>query len=154
MEYLIIKWLHILSAILLFGTGLGSAFYKFFTDHSGNLPAIAVTNRLVVRADWWFTTPTVVIQPVTGFWMLKLAGMSLTDSWLMISIILYLLAGLCWLPVVIIQIRMRNQADACLRDGLPLPESYFNQMKLWTGLGIPAFIAMIAVTLMMVLKPI
>jgi uncharacterized membrane protein len=72
MEYLILKWIHILSAILLFGTGLGSAFYKFFTDRSGDINAIAVTNRLVVFADWLITTPTIIIQPITGFWMLGL----------------------------------------------------------------------------------
>ncbi|WP_299197198.1 DUF2269 domain-containing protein [uncultured Amphritea sp.] len=154
MEYLIIKWLHILSAILLFGTGLGSAFYKLFTDLSGNLEAISVTNRLVVRADWIFTTPTVVIQPVTGFWMLSLAGMSLEQTWLWVSIGLYLLAGACWLPVVVLQIKMRNQADNCRKQAQPLPESYYKQLKIWVALGIPAFLAMVAVTALMVLKPV
>lgn len=153
MEYLIIKWLHILSAILLFGTGLGSAFYKLFTDFSGNINAISVTNRLVVRADWLFTTPTVIIQPITGFWMIHLTGMSLQQTWLWLTIGLYLLAGACWLPVVILQIRMRDQADVCLQDNKPLPESYSKQLRTWIALGVPAFVAMMAVTALMVIKP-
>lgn len=153
MEYLIVKWIHILSAFLLFGTGLGSAFYKLFTDLSGNLNAIAVTNRLVVRADWLFTTPTIVIQPLTGFWMLHLAGLSLQSTWLWLTLVLYVIAGLCWLPVVVLQIRMRDQAEQCLRDQQPLPDSYFRQLKIWVALGVPAFIAMMAVSAMMVLKP-
>lgn len=154
MEYLIIKTVHILSAILLFGTGLGSAFYKLFTDLNGSLEAITVTNRLVVKADWLFTTPTVIIQPLTGFWMLHLAGLTLDQTWLMTSIGLYLLAGACWLPVVILQIRMRNEAIKCLQDGQPLPASYYLHLKIWIALGIPAFLAMIMVTALMVIKPV
>lgn len=154
MEYLVIKWLHILSAILLFGTGLGSAFYKLFTDLSGNLNAIAVTNRLVVRADWMFTTPTVIIQPITGFWMIHLADLSLEQTWLWLTIGLYLLAGACWVPVVVLQIRMRDQAEGCLKDNSLLPESYHQQLRVWIALGIPAFLAMIVVTALMVIKPI
>ncbi|TCK09234.1 DUF2269 family protein [Marinobacterium mangrovicola] len=154
MEYLIIKWLHILSAILLFGTGLGSAFYKLFTDLSGNLNAIAVTNRLVVRADWMFTTPTVIIQPITGFWMIHLAGLSLELTWLWLTVGLYLFAGACWVPVVVLQIQMRDQAESCLNDNTLLPPSYHQQLRIWTALGIPAFLAMVVVTALMVIKPI
>lgn len=154
MEYLIIKTLHILSAILLFGTGLGSAFYKLFTDLNGNLEAIAVTNRLVVKADWLFTTPTVIIQPLTGFWMLHMAGLTLNQYWLTLSIGLYLFAGACWLPVVVLQIKMRDQSHQCLQRGSALPANYYRQLKIWTALGVPAFLAMIAVTALMVIKPV
>ncbi len=152
MEYLILKWIHILSAILLFGTGLGSAFYKFFSDRSGDRSAIAVTNRLVVRADWIFTTPAVIIQPVTGVLMLALLNQSLTSTWVLLSIGLYLFAGLCWLPVVVIQIQMRNSSDKAQRKDMTLPDGYSRQVRLWTWLGIPAFSAMIAVTALMVFK--
>ncbi len=64
--YLLLKTLHIASSVLLVGTGLGSAFYMFFANRSGSVAAQAVVSRLVVRADWWFTTPCVVIQPVSG----------------------------------------------------------------------------------------
>jgi len=153
MEYLVIKWLHIVSALLLFGTGLGSAFYKLFTDLSGNLEAIAVTNRLVVKADWIFTSPTVIIQPLTGFWLMHLAGFSPQWMWLWLTLLLYLLAGACWIPVVILQIKMQKTAERCLAEGSELPESYHRQLKLWIALGIPAFLGMLAVTALMVLKP-
>ncbi len=120
MEFLIVKWIHVLSAILLFGTGLGSAFYKFFTDRSGDVAAIAVTNRLVVRADWIFTTPAIIIQPVTGFWMLHTLHIPFETFWVWLSVALYFLAGACWLPVVVLQIRMRDLAKACFAAQQPL----------------------------------
>lgn len=153
MEYLIVKWLHILSAFLLFGTGLGSAFYKLFTDLSKNLDAIVITNKLVVKADWFFTTPTVIIQPLTGFWMMHLTGFSFTQTWLWLTLVLYVFAGACWIPVVVLQIRMRDQAQKCLSDGTALPATYWKQLKIWVALGIPAFSAMVAVTALMVMKP-
>ncbi len=154
MEYLILKWVHILSAILLFGTGLGSAFYKYFTDRTGNVPAIAVTNRLVVRADWLITTPTIIVQPVTGFWMLHLINMPLNHLWVWLSLVLYFVAGACWLPVVVLQIRMRDLAEKCVLSRQPLGSGYFRMARTWFWLGVPAFAAMVAVVWMMVLKPI
>jgi uncharacterized membrane protein len=152
MEYLILKWVHILSAILLFGTGLGSAFYKFFTDRTGNTAAIAVTNRLVVFADWLITTPTIIIQPVTGFWMMYLAGLSLEPLWIWLSLLLYFIAGACWLPVVVLQIRMRDLAEKNARYRQPLGAEYYRMARIWFWLGVPAFAAMVAVVWLMVFK--
>ncbi len=153
MEYLILKWVHILSAILLFGTGLGSAFYKHFTDRTGNVPAIAVTNRLVVWADWLITTPTIIVQPVTGFWMLHLINMPLNLLWVWLSLVLYFVAGACWLPVVVLQIRMRDLAEKSVFLRQPLGSEYFRMARTWFWLGVPAFAAMVAVVWLMVLKP-
>jgi uncharacterized membrane protein len=152
-EYFIIKWIHILSATLLFGTGLGSAFYKWLTDRSGNLSAMSETNRLVVLADWLFTTPTIIIQPITGIWLLSLMGIPLDQGWVILSIILYIIAGICWLPVVWLQIRMRNMT-ANINEDIPyIDKGYRYYANLWFSLGIPAFIAMIVVYFLMVFKP-
>lgn len=152
MEYLALKWLHILSAILLFGTGLGSAFYKFFSDRSGDISAMVVTNRLVVMADWLITTPTIIIQPITGFWMLYLLDYQAIPQWIWLSLGLYLLAGACWLPVVALQIRMRDMArrDAIAKRS---PGHRYRQLaRTWFWLGVPAFLSMIATVGLMVFK--
>ena len=154
MEFLIIKWVHILSAILLFGMGLGSAFYKYFTDRSGNIEAIAVTNRLVVKADWLFTSPTIIIQPLTGLWMLHLLNISLGTTWLWLSLLLYFIAGACWIPVVVLQIRMRDLSQQCAATRQPLGGDYQRMVRTWFWLGIPAFAAMVAVVWLMVVKSI
>jgi len=91
--YLVVKWLHILSSTMLFGTGLGSAFYMFFASRTRDVPVIAVVVRYVVIADWLFTTPTVILQPITGLWLVHLAGFPLDSRWLLLSYALYLLAG-------------------------------------------------------------
>lgn len=152
MEYLLLKYLHILSMVLLFGTGLGSAFYKWMADRSGNVAHIAVTNRHVVLADWLFTTPTVIFQPISGLWMVYLLGLPLTTPWIAISLSLYVLAGICWLPVVWLQIRMRNLADAAVISQTTLPTQYWRYARVWFWLGVPAFIAMVLVVLLMVFK--
>ena len=154
MEYLIVKWLHILSSTFLFGTGIGSAFYMLFTSLSRDVRAIAVVSRYVVLADWIFTSTTVVLQPLTGFYLAHLAGYPLGSAWIAWSIALYLLAGACWLPVVWIQLRMRNMAQAAARDATELPEQYWRYLRIWFLLGIPAFLALVVVFYLMVAKPV
>ena len=154
MEYMIVKWLHILSSTLLFGTGIGSAFYMLFTSLSRDVRAIAVVSRNVVLADWIFTATTVVIQPLTGFYLIHLAGFPLHSKWIMWSIGLYFLAGACWLPVVWIQMRMRDMAQVAARDNTELPAQYWRYLKIWTALGIPAFFALVIVFWLMVAKPV
>ena len=154
MEYMIVKWLHILSSTFLFGTGIGSAFYMLFTSLSRDVRAIAVVSRHVVLADWIFTSSTIVIQPVTGIYMMYLAGYPWTSKWIMYSIALYFVAGACWLPVVWIQLKMRDMAQLAARDGTDLPPLYWRYLKLWVTLGIPAFIALVIVFWLMVAKPV
>ncbi|MYM91092.1 DUF2269 family protein [Rugamonas sp. FT82W] len=153
MDYLAIKWLHILSATLMFGTGFGTAFYMFFVNRSGNVQAMAVVTRLVAKADWWFTTPAVIIQPLSGLWMVHLAGFPLTATWIVWSMALYLLAGACWLPVVWLQLRMRDMAVHAARSGETLPARYWRYEKIWTVLGFPAFAGLLVVYWLMVHKP-
>ena len=152
MTYPLLKTLHILSMVLLFGTGLGSAFYKWMADRSGNLAHIAVTNRHVVLADWLFTTPTVIFQPLSGLWLLHLLDIPLHTPWVVASLLLYALAGICWLPVVWLQIRMRDLATRALADCTPLPAAYWRMARIWFWLGVPAFSAMVAVVALMVGK--
>lgn len=154
MSYELIKSAHILSAIVLFGTGLGSAFYKFMADRSDNLATIATTNRHVVLADWIFTTPTVLLQPLTGFWLAHERGYLLTSGWLALAVGLFVFAGLCWLAVVWLQIRMRNDALAALRGSGTLPERYWRDARRWFWLGVPAFTSMVVVIWLMVAKPV
>lgn len=153
MTYTLLKTLHLLSMVLLFGTGLGSAFYKWMADRSGQIAHIAVTNRHVVLADWLFTTPTVLIQPITGLWMAHLVHLPWSTPWLAVSFGLYLLAGSCWLPVVWLQIRMRRMSESALAEGLPLPDDYWRLTRWWFWLGVPAFLAMVLVVILMVAKP-
>jgi uncharacterized membrane protein len=152
MDYLLIKWIHVLSSTLLFGTGLGSAFYLFFTNRTRNVQAIAVVSRQVVIADWLFTTPTAIIQPLSGFYLVHLAGFSWRSPWILWSIILYIVAGACWLPVVSIQIRMARIAKTAALEQSALPTRYWRLHRLWTALGVPAFIAFIGIFYLMVSK--
>jgi uncharacterized membrane protein len=153
MEYVIVKWLHILSSTLLFGTGLGSAFYMFFASRTRDANAIAVVVRYVVIADWAFTTPTIIIQPLTGFYLVHIAGFPLSSTWIVLSVALYLLAGACWLPVVWMQMRMRDMAQAAAAAGGALSDLYWQFMRWWVALGIVAFAALVAVFYLMVAKP-
>ena len=152
-EYLLLKTLHVISSVLLAGTGFGSAFYLFFANRTGSLETQAAVCRLVVRADTWFTTPAVIVQPLTGVWMAHLAGWSLATPWLATAIALYLVAGGCWLPVVWLQLRMRDMAEAALARGEPLPPRYWRYARGWEALGYPAFAAMPVIFWLMVAKP-
>ena len=152
-DYLIVKTLHILSATLMVGTGFGSAFYMFFANRGRQSAAQAEVARLVVRADWWFTTPAVIFQPLSGLWLARQAGWPLSSGWLLASIGLFLFAGLCWLPVLRLQTRMATMARAAVAADQPLPARYWRYARYWEYLGYPAFCAMLAVYFLMVLKP-
>lgn len=151
--YLLLKTLHIVSSVLLVGTGLGSAFYMFFANRSGSVAAQAVVTRLVVRADWWFTTPCIFIQPATGIAMAHMAGWPLSTPWLALSLGLYALAGACWLPVVWLQVRMAAMAAQAHRQAGALPGLYLAYQRRWETLGYPAFLAMAGTYFLMVNKP-
>ena len=153
MTYLVVKWLHILSSTVLFGTGLGSAFYMFFASRTRDPHVVATVVRYVVIADWAFTTPTIILQPLTGFWLIHIAGFPLTSPWILWSIVLYLVAGAAWLPVVWMQIRMRDMAKVARDTGTSLPPRYWQLLRAWVALGIVAFAALVVVFYLMVAKP-
>ncbi|MFN3988057.1 MAG: DUF2269 family protein [Rhodocyclaceae bacterium] len=151
--YLVVKYLHVLSSVVLVGTGFGTAFYLFFANRSGNLPAIAEVSRLVVRADFWFTTPAVVVQPLSGVWLMQQAGWTLATDWIRASILLFVFTGACWLPVVWLQLRLCDMAARAQATGQALPLRYWRYARVWEALGYPAFAAMLAVFYLMVAKP-
>ncbi|MBS1160776.1 MAG: rane protein [Proteobacteria bacterium] len=151
--YLILKALHILSSVLIVGTGFGTAYYLFFTNRLGRVSSIADVARLVVRADWWFTTPAVIFQPISGLWLAHMAGWEWTTPWIMASIVLFIITGICWLPVVWLQVRLARMAEQAAANNEALPERYWRYARRWEWLGYPAFIAMLGVYFLMVLKP-
>lgn len=153
MDYLVAKWIHILSSTLLFGTGLGIAFFMWIAHRRGDVAHIAATARTVVLADTVFTAPAVVIQLVSGLWLMHRLGLPLTTFWLQTALVLFFVIGACWLPVVWLQWKMRNLADAAVRDGTPLPATYYTAMRVWFWLGWPAFLSVMVVFWLMVSKP-
>jgi uncharacterized membrane protein len=153
MEYIVAKWLHILSSTLLFGLGLGTAFHFFIVSRSRDPRAVAVMARSMVLADWLFTTSTIIFQPLSGFYLMHLMELPFTARWISWSILLYLLAGACWLPVVWIQLRLRALAHHAVATNQELPEEFWRLRKIWIALGIPAFVALVIVFYLMVAKP-
>ncbi len=151
--YLLLKWLHILSATILFGTGIGIAFFKWIADRTGDVRAIRLAAERTVLADWIFTTPAVVIQPLSGIALAHLAGYPLSIGWVAASLLLYLIAGACWLPVVWLQLRMRTLAQAADDASASLPALYWRYARIWFWLGVPAFFALLVVYWLMVAKP-
>ncbi len=152
--YWALKLAHILGAAVLFGTGLGIAFFMFLADRRGNVAGIATTARTVVVADFLFTAPAVVLQPITGFALAHVQGLNpFSEQWLVVSLVLYVLVGLCWLPVVALQIRMRDVAIAAADEGVELPADYHRQMRRWFILGWPAFLGVIAIFWLMIVRP-
>lgn len=154
MMYAWLKLIHIISSTILFGTGLGSAFYLYCADRSKNIHAIAFAARKVVLADFIFTTPAVIIQPITGFIMAAQAHFDINSQWITVSLLLYVLTGLCWLPVVWLQIRIRDMAATAAQVHNDLPQLYHRYMKYWFWLGWPAFISVLIIFYLMVFKPI
>ncbi|MFT4089253.1 MAG: DUF2269 domain-containing protein [Asticcacaulis sp.] len=153
MLYLWIKWIHVLSSTILFGTGIGTAFFMFMANRRKDVAGIAFASRHVVIADWCFTTPAVIIQLLTGLWLVHLGGFELFGGWVLGGLVLYFFAGACWLPVVWMQIRMRDMAQIALKENTPLPPLYWRFERWWVIMGSLAFPAIVVVFYLMVVKP-
>jgi uncharacterized membrane protein len=152
--YLALKFLHVIGAAILFGTGLGIAFFQFRAGRKENPAAIAATLRSVVVADYLFTATAAVLQPVTGLLLVHLRGLSLDQTWIAASLVLYVLIGACWVPVVVLQIRMRDLAQRAVATGeSALPPRYHRLARIWFWLGWPAFLSMLAIFWLMIAKP-
>lgn len=151
--YELVKTLHIISSTVLFGTGLGIAFFFWRAQRNADLAARAFAARTTVLADTCLTLPAVILQPATGLWLIHTAGYDFSEPWLLLSFALYGLAGLCWLPVVWLQIQMRNMLAASLTQQTPLPAAYDRYFRCWFALGWPAFGGLIVVFYLMVVKP-
>jgi uncharacterized membrane protein len=151
--YFLLKLVHVLGACILFGTGLGIAFFMWMANRKGDVAVIAGTARIVVIADAVFTAVAVVAQPSTGAALASVTGVSLRSPWIVASLALYLIVGSCWLPVVAIQIRMRDLAAAARDAGTSLPAQYHRLFRAWFILGWPAFAGVIAIFALMIAKP-
>lgn len=151
--YLIVKVAHVIGATVLLGTGAGIAFFMLMAHRTGDARLIAHTAGIVVIADVTFTATAVVIQPLTGAALAHLAGYPLFEGWVGLTLILYAVIGAFWLPVVWMQLRMRDLARAAVAADTPLPAAYHRLWRLWFAFGFPAFIAVIAIIWLMVVKP-
>jgi len=151
--YIIVKYLHVLGAIVILGTGTGIAFFMLMAHRSGDPAFIARTAATVVIADMLFTLTAVVLQPVTGGLLMALSATTLAERWLVMSLGLYAVAGLFWIPVIFMQIEMRNLARTATAQRQPLPPRYFVLFRRWFGFGIPGFGSVMLILWLMVAKP-
>jgi uncharacterized membrane protein len=153
MLYFLVKYLHVLGAIVILGTGGGIAFFMLMAHRSGDAAFIARTAATVVFADMVFTLTAVLLQPITGGVLMVLSSTGLTERWLMTSLGLYVAAGLFWVPVIFMQIEMRDLARAAAAQNRPLPPRYFARIRRWILFGIPGFGSVMAILWLMIAKP-
>jgi uncharacterized membrane protein len=152
MDYVVLKWVHVLSLTILFGAGVGSAFHLFASSVRRRVGGVAGSARNVVLADWMLTTPTAILQPVTGVALVHKLGLSFATPWVAWSMALYAVAIACWLPVVVLQIRMQKLAQAAELANGPVPAAYDRLFHRWTAFGIAAFVAFVLIFWLMVAK--
>ncbi|MGE0747787.1 MAG: DUF2269 family protein [Rhodospirillales bacterium] len=153
MLYLVLKALHVIGAAVLLGTGAGIAFFMLMAHRTADPTTVAGVARIVVIADFAFTATAVVAQPVTGALLAWHAGYDGSEGWVLLAIALYLVAGAFWLPVVRMQMRMRDLAAAAAAAGAPLPAAYHRLFRRWFASGFPAFAAVLAIFWLMIAKP-
>jgi uncharacterized membrane protein len=150
---LVLKYLHVIGAAVLLGAGAGIAFFMLIAHRTGDAAVIAGVARIVVIADVVFTATAIVAQPITGTLLAWQMGYTLREGWIATSVGLYLLTGAFWLPVVFMQIKMRDLAAGAAREGRPLPEAYHRLFRTWFAFGFPAFAAVLAILWLMIARP-
>ncbi len=151
--YFLVKYLHVLGAIVILGTGTGIAFFMLMAHRTHNAEFIARTASVVVIADAIFTLSAVILQPVTGGLLMMLSATSITERWILVSLALYAVAGMFWIPVVFMQIEMRDLARKAAEQQAPLPARYFMLFRRWFAFGFPGFGATMLILWLMIAKP-
>jgi uncharacterized membrane protein len=149
----LLRWLHVIGAAVLLGTGAGIAFFMLSAVRTGDSRLIAGVSRIVIAADVVFTASAVVVQPLTGLALAYAIGWPLTEGWLLLSLLLYVFTGLCWLPVVWIQIRLHRLAQTAAVSGDALPVEFYRLYRFWLVLGVPAFAAVLGILWLMIARP-
>lgn len=152
-EYYVLKFLHVIGATVLLGTGAGIAFFMLLAHRTGDTKVIAGVARIVVIADYVFTTTAVILQPITGVLLARSVGYDLAEGWIVASIALYVFTGIFWLPVVWMQARMRTLAIEAAAADTPLPPQYHRLFRLWFAFGFPAFAAVLLIFWLMITRP-
>lgn len=151
---LFLRWLHVIGACVLLGTGAGIAFFMLMAHRTKDAALIAGVARIVVLADWVFTASAVVVQPITGYLLAKALGWPMTEGWIVLSLALYVVTGAFWLPVVWMQARMQKLAAEAAAKGDALPPAYHRLFRLWFAFGFPAFAAVLAIMWLMLARPV
>ena len=151
--YFLIKYLHVLGATVLLGTGTGIAFFMLMAHRTGDAAFIARTAAVVVIADTLFTLSAVILQPITGLILMSQLSVAFWDGWLLASLVLYLVAGLFWIPVVFMQIEMRDLARKAAAGDGQLPPRYFTVFRRWFAFGFPGFGSVVLILWLMIAKP-
>lgn len=151
--FLLLKFLHVVGGTVILGTGAGIAFFMLMAHLSREPAFVARTAGIVVLADYIFTATAIIAQPVTGYLLMREEGFTFSERWLLASIALYAIAGAFWLPVVWMQVRMRDLAKAAASRGEPLPEAYHRLFQLWFAFGFPGFGAVLGIVWLMIAKP-
>jgi uncharacterized membrane protein len=152
--YLVLQYLHVIGAAVLLGTGAGIAFFMLKAHLTRDIFVIAGVARIVVAADFVFTATAVVVQPVTGYLLARFVGYPIFDGWVGLSLVLYGVTGALWIPVVFMQIRMRDLAETAVRSGTALPDAYRRLFWTWFAFGFPAFAAVLAILWLMTSRPV
>jgi uncharacterized membrane protein len=151
--YFIVKYLHVLGAVVILGTGSGIAFFMLMAHRSRSAAFVARTASVVVIADMLFTLTAVIAQPITGGVLMMLSSTGFTEGWLATSLVLYAIAGAFWVPVIFMQIEMRNLARLAAEKSQPLPRRYFALFRRWFACGIAGFGSVMIILYMMIAKP-
>lgn len=150
---LVLRWLHVIGACVLLGTGAGIAFFMVMAQRTGRPALIAHVASTVVVADTLFTATAAIVQPLTGYLLAREVGWPLTEGWVALSLVLYLVIGLFWLPVVWIQIRLRDLARQAEAEGTALPDRFHRLYRIWFACGFPAFVAVLTIVWLMLARP-
>lgn len=150
---LILRWVHIVGATVLLGTGAGIAFFMLIAHQTKDAKIIAHVARTVVIADMVFTATAVILQPISGTWLAVETGWELSEGWILASLALYIFVGFFWLPVVWIQLKMRNLARDADQNNQELPQQYYKLFRIWFACGFPAFFAVMAILWLMIARP-
>ena len=151
---LALKFVHVLFAAIMFGAWLAAACFMVFARRSGNTSVVALVSLFVVRIELFVVAPAMVLQPITGFPLEAVIGLSNVDNfWIDSSIVLYAIVVLAWLGALRVEFVIRRMARQASLGGTKLGKDYRRLFRIWSGLAALIFAGLVLLYLLMIWQP-
>lgn len=149
-NYLLLRILHGLATLLFFGGLAGLGWYGWRNFRAGDAALVGLSLRRILLFGVPLLILSAVALPVSGWWMVDMAGLPLGQTWLLGGAILYLFGCIAWLLLFGRLSRLREQAQA---EGGPGSAQVRRSLKFGAAYGLVGLLLFLSVLALMLAKP-
>jgi uncharacterized membrane protein len=153
--YIVFKILHVFAVVVFLGNLITGILWKLHADQTRNPVIIRHTVAGLIRADRWFTIPSVLLILIGGFGAAVVGGLPFVRTrWILSGIVLFTISGIAYMArVVPLQRQMLGVARTGVETGTFDWHKYAALTRSWNVWGTVALLAPILALMAMIAKP-